>query len=100
MPIPLPNDGDLLIPRRPGLTEKSRLSPSGMIGSHRGSPTCNGGVIFFYPLASGWVVACNKCVFRFEIPREPEEGGGWDYAALRKVCIRACADAATKGDAK
>ncbi len=100
-PIPLPDGGVLLIPKMSGLTEESRLLLDGMIGSHHGSPSCNGGVVSFYPLAqgAGWVLTCNKCLFRLEVSEKPEGGGEWTYAALRKVAIQACVDAA-KGGAK
>lgn len=102
-PIPLFDGGVLVVPRRPGLTEESPLPPDGMIGSHQGSPSCPGGVISFFALALGWVVTCNQCLFRVELPEHPEEGEDWTYAALQGVFAHECVrhqQSAAEGGAK
>ena len=101
-PIPLPDGGVLVVPRRPGLIGKSPLPLNGMIGSHQGSPTCPGGVLRFFALASGWVVVCNRCLHRLDLPERPEGGGEWTYDELRKFSAKECAarKAAAEGGAK
>lgn len=101
-PIPLPDDGELVVLRRPGLAEESPLPPNGMIGSHQDSLACPGGVISFFTLAAGWVVTCNQCLFRLELPEKPEGGEEWTYAALREFIARESAEwqAAAGGGAK